>query len=289
MSRPIVIFKEDGKISFSNENLLAKSPEPIVYSREETLAYIDYLRNKPYITIDSRVERYRTMFNRYNRSIGTIALRMIEKICSAKSAVDAYHRIAAEKAKYNSSWKLIPELGYIFSEDLGDYIVGLGFSEDEAKSVAAEIQFGNFKKSQWKDDPRLPVEFVAWAGNSKVPLESRSIIFNLTRFDYIEYKHRTQVTDQTKFTVTKCGLEGLHNAYKYMTKGIEGLGNDCFVIGYRDAEGVVPTEDLIELCEFLMQSTGMPEVILRNITEDEVTVIEECRKNTSEQIADEET
>lgn len=58
---------------------------------------------------------------------------------------------------------------------------------------------------------------------------------------------------------------------------------------YRDAEGVVPTEDLIELCEFLMQSTGMPEVILRNIAEDEVTVIEEFRKNTSEQIADEET
>ena len=46
MSRPIVIFKEDGKISFSNENLLAKSPEPIVYSREETLNALNRKENR---------------------------------------------------------------------------------------------------------------------------------------------------------------------------------------------------------------------------------------------------
>ena len=275
MRKITVVCDDEHHISFERtKSIYTQSQKPQVnFSKKETLDFIDYLRGKENVTIESRIEERRTLFSHYSYDSATEIGKALETIKSGKTAMGAYCALAAKKAKLNSNYRLIPEFGYIFYEDIIEYLMNIGFEEEEAAHLCFVIQSRGFKNSRWKADSRLGTDFAAWAASSMGFLDSREMIFNLFRVDYLEYLHKNTVSDETDFTVTRHTVRGAYNGYAYLTRSMTGKQDDGFIIGYRDTGKNVTAESITALCAFLLKQTDLPEVIARNLDEDEVITV----------------
>ena len=247
-------------------------------TRGELLNFITYLREKKNVTIESRTETVRTSLFRVGTvDVGEIARRELELIKSADSSEAVYCELASRKAKGNCRWKTVDGFGYIFEEDLTEYLLSLGFSADEAEEMTTFIVTGRFKKSEWKKRPELSEEFILWAG-SGVPLMQRNYLPNLFRLDYLEFCHAGTLSPDTSFTVTQAYTGGAYNVYGYLTSGLSKVAEGRIIIGYRDENQKVDREKLIVLAEMICRETGAQEVLLRNVKESMVTIIRQTEQ-----------
>lgn len=253
----------------------AEYPEGII-PRDELLDFINYLREKENVAIESRVEIKRTMFNTYRYSVGALAENELKRIKSSSSAEQVYEKCSAELAKKNSNWKVIPQFGYICEEDLFEYLVTVpGLSQQEAKELTLCIENRVFKRSAWEKDERLSTNFKTWARASGGFLRTRDYLPNLFRLEWLEFCHRNTASDATTFTVTEQSTRGAYNGYAYLTSRLMGASGDGLILGYRDNTNQLDKEKLILLAELLLKETGMPEMWVRNMNEDKLTVIKQ--------------
>lgn len=252
-------------------NLMPNGHEAI--SRRELMDFIDWLRNKEKISFESRVEIQRTLFRACPYSVTSVAKQALKTIRNADSAEEAYGIFAAELAKAYTRWKSLPGFGYIYEEDLTEYILSLGFSETDAESMTACIENRRFKGSVWHNDARLSQNFRDWANASGGYLRSRDYIPNLFRLEYLKFCHKNTLSPETAFTVSEHSTRGTYNGYGYLTSRLMGASSDNIVIGYRDNYGKIDKEKLITLAELFAEETAIPEVWIRNMNEDRLTVV----------------
>lgn len=149
--------KDDSTVVVGKRPTVNRSPKKYI-TRKEAVAFLTYLREKEYVTIEERTEE-RGLFNRYVFDYRPLESEALDLIKSADTAEDAYGIIASKKAKLNCLWKTFPQGGAFFSEDLVEYLMSLGMDEEESKQLTICIENRAFSKSKWYKDKRLPDNF----------------------------------------------------------------------------------------------------------------------------------
>ena len=244
--------------------------------RKEAIDFLDYLRRKEQVTVESVVQVHKTFFNTCTIPIAPIAAETLAVIKKAGSGEAAYAALAARKAKANCMWKLVPELGYAFSEDLVEYLMATGFSAERASEIAGVIEKRKFrqfyKDCRQEDREKFPENFAVWASASPGALESRELLASLFRAEYLEYLHRTSPPESTVLVTKDVPLAGKYNQYRYLSSKLTGKSGDCIVIGFRDGKDRYE-ERLVAEAELLCKDTDCPEIWIRNFDRDCITVV----------------
>lgn len=266
--------EDGGKIGIGTEKppLVAEVKNERL-SRERVLDFITYLRGKGSVAIESRVEISRGFFNLYPHSVYAVAKNEWKTVKGASSSEEVYEKIAARAAKKNSNWQLVPALGYACEEDLIEYLLSLGFPEGEAADLTCCIENRRFKRSAWENDERLSTDFRVWAGASGGELARRDYLPNLFRLEYLEFCHKNTLSADTEFTVSEHSTRGAYNGYGYLTSRLMGESGDGLILGYRDNYHLLDREKLILLSELILRETGMPEMWVRDMNRDTLTVV----------------
>ena len=284
MSKLYVTKDEIGNIVFGKEKAetvpAAANGERM--ARSEVLDFISYLRRKEKVEIENRIEVRRTLLNSYPYALSKIAKDVLSLIKKASGAEDAYCRLASEAAKANSKHRIMPGFAYVMEEDLTEYLIGCGYDDEEAKKLTSCIENRAFKRSVWENDERLTENFKVWAAASAGMLMSRRYVTNLFRLEYLEFRAESTDTDDVTYTVYELSTRGPYNGYGYSTSRLMEQSGDGLILGYRDNYHRLDKEKLIILSEMLCKETGLPEMWIRDMNEDKVTVVR--RKDDEAQV-----
>lgn len=143
------------------------------YTKEETLAFIEYLRSKSDVIIDQILIPRHSFFNHWVEDTSKRAKEVFSVLMKAGNTEQAYGYLAHEKAKLNCLWKTFPQGGYMFKEDWEEY--------------------------QQEHTEPLPEKVQAWA-KKHTPLESRSIVFDLFPTEYQLFKQRAETEENARLT-----------------------------------------------------------------------------------------
>ena len=257
--------KDDSTVVVGKRPMVNRSPKKYI-TRKEAVAFLTYLREKEYVTIEERTEE-RGLFNRYVFDYRPLESEALDLIKSADTAEDAYGIIASKKAKLNCLWKTFPQGGAFFSEDLVEYLMSLGMDEEESKQLTICIENRAFSKSKWYKDKRLPDNFRLWAKASAGFLYSRNHITDLFRIDYSEFCRDILSQEDTFLTLER----PWDDAYRFLVP--DNLPDEVLILTYRGEANTVNKDDFVDAVKTLCKETGVGEVWIRNLNEDKITLV----------------
>jgi len=144
-------------------------------SKQETLEFIEYLRTKPDVLIESQLIRRRTMFGHSDVDLSDNAKVLLDLIKKSPTAIDAYRTVAHRHGRMNSLWRTNESLSYMFEEDLEEYL-------------------------ETYPEAMNDIIFKRWRANGR--LESRDIFVNYFPTEYIRYCNHLYSKEEQKTSVT---------------------------------------------------------------------------------------
>ena len=220
-------------------------------SRLETLEFIEYLRTKEDVMIESQILNLRTFFNRYKLDMGVRARVLLGIIKRARSASEAYRAVAHETAKQNSLWKTFPEGGYMFHEDYDEFI-------EENPDVLKDEVIQKWHSNGW--------------------LESRDIFQNYFPMEYVRFSMTLADPDSENFAVISRSVNtGAYNYYRQLKTNVclaeQNMDNKIpknVTIGYDSNECSIDLNKLIPLCKLICEQCGAECVSIADYSSDEV-------------------
>ncbi len=230
------------------------------YTKEETVDFIKYLREKENPLIESQIIYRKSFFNHRYRDMSDRARDMLRKIKGAESPAEAYKTIAHDGAKTNSLWKTVEGAGYMFSEDFDDFIAAFG---DEIPP----------KIAKWRDNQ----------GNGT--LESRSVIFEHFPTEYVTYLSGKFGIKKGDFTTYEIDKNGIYPGYRREAEFLKRIGKENVpmqknhvVIGIKSADGTINAEDFLPLAKYVCNTTGTEEVRITDFDSDTVILVKKAVK-----------
>lgn len=234
--------------------------EKTLFTKEETLDFIDFLRKKENVTLDDQILHRRSFFNRWEENTYQRAKMLLDVIRKAKSTQNAYGEIAHLEAKQNNLWRTFPPGGYMFSEDWEEY--------------------------QKTHPGELPEHIRKWSNASK-GLSSRNIIFQLFPTEYLLFKHRHESEDEQKLTVTEVSLKGWLNGYRYQRSDIQraqaGLDEQLppaekkVMLSYSSSTSGIGPEEGIVMAKYLCEVCDLDRICIYDMDEDNAIVVKKER------------
>lgn len=222
-------------------------------SRLELLEFLEYLREKDDVIIESQIIHYRTLFNRHTADKGIYARYLLKVIKKARSAEEAYRMVAHEKAKQNSLWKTFPEGGYMFREDFEELL-------------EQEPEMGN--------DPVI----IKWRVNGT--LETREVIKEYFPTEYVNFIFRLFDQSEGDAAVISYSNKGAFNYYRSEKDKIRKAEKDTGVtvtkritIGYSGEDAGADIEKMITVAKFICGHLGIDAVNIADYDRDDVICV----------------
>lgn len=181
-----------------------------MHTKDETIAFLGYLKRKDPIVLESDLIVGRTFFNAFMKNIYAEAAPLSDIIRKSPSVGDAYRYIAHRYAKRNSLWPTFPELAYIFSEDLIEH---MNVEDDSEKAELTEkLRLMDFAGCDLKK--HLPISMTPWIDNG-VTLCSRDVLFESFPTEYQMFLHEHYEPSGSTFTISEHDAsEGAFNGYR---------------------------------------------------------------------------
>ena len=216
----------------------------------ETLEFIEYLRTKEDVMIESQILHERSMFNLYKLDMSAYAAKLLDMIKHAGSAAAAYRAVAHDTARQNSLWKTFPEGGYMFREDFDEYLSD-------------------------HPDALLDKAIKKWYSNGK--LASRALFREYFPTEYVRFSMRLCDDDTERYAVAKKSLAGAYNYNRYLLdkvhRAVENPQNKItrsVTIGFNGDETGRDASELIPIGKLICEQYGIECVYIADYTNDEI-------------------
>ena len=249
----------------------------IIMTREETLGFISYLKNKENVVLESHIMYFAGMFRMYERDTLPFAKRLLNTIKTAPSVMDAYRTIAHESGKMNSNWKYAREISYMFSEDFVEYVTKIdSISETDKEKIINRVNEGHPCKITLKKD--APDEIKKWM-SSYVPMIKRSVFVDYFPTEYLNFRFEQFHENDEKYLVS-VQTDGEYNINGRKAKILRELVDEnnknqskTIIVGFNGDETQIPPEKSEKIGKFLCEQLGQNQVLIKDYANNGLIVI----------------
>ena len=246
-------------------------------SKNEMLAFLGFLQHKT-IIIDSQIIHYRTFFNRYTKDLREEALEIAKIVTESTSPIEAYKRLAHRKAKNNCLWKTVPEFGFMFAEDIYDYLEEK-FGHN-GKEVLDDIVSGKYEKGKYKEP--FSAELTAWARVGVVPAR-RGDILNYFPTEYMNFCYENYECKDNPYLVQKISNKGAYNGYGWEAHKVRmATEPNKLCISYDSAKNPIPETDVINAAKMLISALDLDRVNIHDFSTEYTVVVRNQKKINEE-------
>ena len=246
-------------------------------TKQETLDFIDYLKRKDDVILESHVFYVRTFFNSYEHDTLPYAKHLLKVIKDAPGVVDAYRAVAHESGKRNSNWKAAPEISYMFYEDFVEYIEAIdGIGRCEKDRIMCLTNGGSSRKIIVKES--VPDGVKKWLA-SYSPMIERKVFVEYFPTEYLNFLFEKRQLAEESYVVSVQDDGGSNvfyrkaNILRELVDRENKFQSKTAVIGFNDETGDIAPEKCEKIGKFLCEQLGIEQICLKNYASDGVMVI----------------